>query len=73
MFNPELVKELCLQYTGNYTSDMIVKTKSFYINEESDDIKWLIVIVDCAEAIKLVYNPHTEEIEDKKHFSLITF
>ncbi len=73
MFNPELVKELCLQYTGNYTSDMILKTKSFYEDEESDQIKWLIVIVDCVEAIKLVYNPHTDEIENEKRFSLITF
>ena len=73
MYNQELVKELCLQYTGNYTSDMIIETRSFYPTEESDEIKWLIVIVDRVEAIKLVYNPHTDEIEGEKRISLLIF
>lgn len=73
MYNMELIKELCLQYMGHYTSDMITETRSFYPDEESDGIRWLIVIVDRVEAIKLVYNPHTEEIENEKRFSLITF
>lgn len=82
LVSKEILREMCLDLTGGYDQEMVKSTR--WIETEKHtctgafcncNIKALImvVIIDCAIAYKVLFDPAQEEIKEIKEFSLVTW
>ena len=66
------VKEICLKLIGTFTPDIVKGLLPIYDDTKPYINYWLLVIVDCAEVIKIKWD-HDCNILDIKREYLFTF
>ena len=78
----DVLSEICLSLTGTYTKDMIHNVSIVDLTVDKSEglfsdadvcIRYMVVIIDCAEVIKVLYDHITDTVEEVKRFNICTW